>query len=251
MHSFLDTLANRLVDFKGRATRREFWCFQVGLYAVIGFLILVSKFCGDWAFPLVGLSFLLLLPPTLSVTTRRLHDSGKSGGWQCVVLIPILGSIIFLVLMCLKGDPGPNRFGDSERLGISQKTSLQNTKEILLPLMRIGAFFLLVTLVPKLIFPTVDVNETTDVIGQVTGTEQNRGYYTHHLNRNGRVSYDFNCFQAMEPLPAGILPEHASIFKLGHFLRVGAEVVKRSSSPVIEVHREKETTRWQCLRGKK
>ena len=147
-------------------------------------------------------------------------------------------------MVCLRSDSGTNRFGDPVLSAGAQQISSENLTEILVPVMTLGVFFLLFTLVPKLIFPTVDVLESTEAVGQVTGSTQNRGLYTQRLNRSSRISYDFNACQAMEPLPAGISPKDVNVFKLGHFLRTGDEVEKLGSSPVIAVHRGNETTRW-------
>ncbi len=49
---------------------------------------------------------------TLAVQTKRLHDRGKSGWWNLIALVPIVG-VIYLFVVCgfLRGDAGPNRFG--------------------------------------------------------------------------------------------------------------------------------------------
>lgn len=52
-----------------------------------------------------------LLVPTLAVSVRRLHDIGKGGGWIFINLIPVIGSIWFLILMIKKGESITNRFG--------------------------------------------------------------------------------------------------------------------------------------------
>jgi len=61
---------------------------------------------------------LAIIIPGIAVTVRRLHDRDMSGWWYLGVAVlgqvPYLGALIqlgFLVLMCLPGTPGPNRFG--------------------------------------------------------------------------------------------------------------------------------------------
>ncbi|MGB0506962.1 MAG: DUF805 domain-containing protein [Pikeienuella sp.] len=56
--------------------------------------------------------------PALAVSVRRLHDSNKTGWWFLLNLVSI-GSIIFLVFMCLRGTTGPNRFGEDPYGGVS------------------------------------------------------------------------------------------------------------------------------------
>ena len=42
---------------------------------------------------------------------RRLHDIDRSGWWMLILLLPLIGAIVMFVFMCLRGTPGPNRFG--------------------------------------------------------------------------------------------------------------------------------------------
>jgi uncharacterized membrane protein YhaH (DUF805 family) len=49
--------------------------------------------------------------PSLAVMVRRLHDTNRRGWWALIIFVPILGVIALLVLLCLDGTKGPNRFG--------------------------------------------------------------------------------------------------------------------------------------------
>ena len=49
--------------------------------------------------------------PTLAVVVRRLHDTDRSGWWILIALIPLVGAIVLLVFLILKGNEGDNRFG--------------------------------------------------------------------------------------------------------------------------------------------
>lgn len=68
--------------FSGRAPRSEFWWFF--LFQVLA--MLVAGVIGEVAYSLVAL---LLLLPSLAVGTRRLHDIGRSGWWQLLMLTGI------------------------------------------------------------------------------------------------------------------------------------------------------------------
>ena len=57
---------------------------------------------------LFGLATLL---PYIAVTARRLHDTDRSGWWQLLGLIPIIGWLILLVWLIRPGAKGRNRFG--------------------------------------------------------------------------------------------------------------------------------------------
>ena len=80
--------------FSGRASRSEFWWFFL-------FQVLLSVAASVLSEKLSGLISLALLLPALAVGARRLHDIGKSGWWQ---LLMILG-IGFLVLVYWWGQP--------------------------------------------------------------------------------------------------------------------------------------------------
>jgi len=58
-----------------------------------------------------GIYALAMLIPTLAVSVRRLHDTGRSGWWILIVLIPFIGFIVMLVFMVLDGTPGQNQYG--------------------------------------------------------------------------------------------------------------------------------------------
>ena len=61
---------------------------------------------------LSGIVTVALLLPSICVAIRRLHDTGRGGGWCFIALIPLVGAIWLLVLMLLPGEPEANRFGD-------------------------------------------------------------------------------------------------------------------------------------------
>ena len=62
-------------------------------------------------FAVMALFVLATFVPTCAVSARRLHDSGYSGWWLLVGLIPYAGEPILFVLLCLKGTAGDNHFG--------------------------------------------------------------------------------------------------------------------------------------------
>lgn len=77
-------------DFSGRAPRPEYWWWLVG-YVIAGSILatidtfIVSMIGGEDAFSPLYLVFVLaVLLPSLAVTSRRLHDIGKSGWWLLV-----------------------------------------------------------------------------------------------------------------------------------------------------------------------
>ncbi len=58
---------------------------------------------------------LAVLLPSLAVGFRRLHDTGKSGWWLLIGLIPLIGSIILLVFFCQDSDANDNQYGPNPK----------------------------------------------------------------------------------------------------------------------------------------
>jgi uncharacterized membrane protein YhaH (DUF805 family) len=105
------TCLQKYVGFGGRAGRAEFWWFFLFyLVAVlIGYAIDAAVGAGGILYVVVTLGLIL---PTIAVEFRRLHDTGRSGWWILITLIPLIGSIWLLVLFASRGDPAPNKYGD-------------------------------------------------------------------------------------------------------------------------------------------
>ena len=104
---------NGYVDFRGRSNRGEFWYWQLdNLLITLGLGILDTMLFGTQGTGVLGgLWGLVTLIPSIALLTRRLHDVNKSGWWQLLVLIPLIGWIVLLVWACRAPDDRPNRFG--------------------------------------------------------------------------------------------------------------------------------------------
>ena len=59
---------------------------------------------------------LAVLIPGLAVAVRRLHDTGKSGWWLLIGLVPLIGAIVLIVFMATEGEPGNNAYGPNPKL---------------------------------------------------------------------------------------------------------------------------------------
>ncbi len=136
----------KYAEFKGRASRPEFWWYTLAVLVVSVVVAIVERIVGldDIAGgPLSLILMLGLLVPGLAVTVRRLHDTNRSGWWVLVAILPyavvgymstmaaldgstaalgtagivgivaLAGAIALLVLMVLPGTPGDNRHGPS------------------------------------------------------------------------------------------------------------------------------------------
>lgn len=99
----IKTCFSKYADFNGRASRSEYWWFVL-------FLALGHVAFSIFAYRLGGLFSLATLLPNIAVATRRLHDTDKSGWWQLLVFIPVLGWIAIIYLL-VQEPKEPNRFG--------------------------------------------------------------------------------------------------------------------------------------------
>lgn len=109
MMSFATAIATcfaKYVDFDGRASRAEFWWFYL-FTTLIGWLALLVDNSGVVS-AILNLAFLL---PVLAAGARRLHDTGKSGWWQLLILT-IIGVIPLIVLWALPSSKETNNYGD-------------------------------------------------------------------------------------------------------------------------------------------
>lgn len=114
-------LFKNYANFKGRATRAEYW------FGLLFFYIVTYAF----SFALVGLTYVIplteqgfdtfcnigqlviaaiFLVPTQSLIWRRLHDAGKSGGWYFLYFVPI-GNIFAVIWTCFFPSVGDNKYG--------------------------------------------------------------------------------------------------------------------------------------------
>ena len=96
-------------NFKDRASRSEYWYFQLLLFPIF----IWSQFPSDDNQILViqlVLTFGLIIPG-ISSGVRRFHDKDKSGWFILISIIPIIGTIIIMIMLSDKGTEGPNRFG--------------------------------------------------------------------------------------------------------------------------------------------
>lgn len=97
------------VNFEGRASRSSFWwwvlfTFMAGVAANLLDLAIDASIFSI----IVGLGLIL---PNLSKAIRRLHDTGRSGWWVLIILIPLIGFIVLLIFYLEKSEPTENQYG--------------------------------------------------------------------------------------------------------------------------------------------
>lgn len=121
IYYFKKVVFENYANFKGRARRSEYWYFTLAMFIINMVLQVIPSLgaidndgsstvgvIGGVIFLILGLAVLI---PTVAVTTRRLHDTGLSGWWILLSLVPLLGGLILLIFCCRAGKSGPNKWG--------------------------------------------------------------------------------------------------------------------------------------------
>ncbi|OBW93777.1 membrane protein [Gallibacterium genomosp. 3] len=119
MNWYLLTIKKYAV-FQGRARRKEFWMFVLFNILFSFILGVVDALIGTYNWQsdtglLSSIYSLFVILPNLAVTTRRLHDINRSGWWQLLYFIPIIGWLVLLYFFVSKGNIGANRFGEDPK----------------------------------------------------------------------------------------------------------------------------------------
>ncbi len=110
-------ITEKFADFTGRARREEFWYFYLAtcvFYVVVGILGRIP-YVGMVISLIGGLAGLALIVPTLAAGARRLHDTGRSGWFQLISLVPFVGTIILIVFWAQEGVAGSNKWGNNPK----------------------------------------------------------------------------------------------------------------------------------------
>jgi uncharacterized membrane protein YhaH (DUF805 family) len=111
MEYFFDAL-KKYADFTGRARRKEYWMFLLIYVVIFIALSVIDSVLGTAV--LSTIYSLAMIIPCISIGARRLHDTGRSGWWQLIQLIPLLGTIVLLIFLCLDST-------DENNWGVSPK----------------------------------------------------------------------------------------------------------------------------------
>lgn len=142
----IKSVFSQYATFTGRARRAEYWWFslfnflvslpvQIFFYAMY-FAAFAPVLEGvdsdgnisadayediDWGLFLTGLVPMVIVSlafflPSLAVLVRRLHDTGRSGWWCFIALVPGAG-IVLLVFAVLDGQPHDNEYGPDPKAG--------------------------------------------------------------------------------------------------------------------------------------
>ena len=108
MNWYIEVLKKYTV-FTGRAPRTEYWMFTlVSALIAIGLSILELRM-------VIGLYAVAVFLPTIGVSIRRLHDTGRSGWWLLIGVIPFFGTIVLIVFAAQDSHTETNQYGPNPK----------------------------------------------------------------------------------------------------------------------------------------
>ena len=85
-------MRRNFANFGGRTNIPGYWWASLANFiisTVLGYIPYVG--------PLYALAVMI---PGLAITVRRLNDAGKHWGWMFINLLPLVGQIIFIIMLC-------------------------------------------------------------------------------------------------------------------------------------------------------
>ncbi|EYT81711.1 DUF805 domain-containing protein [Streptomyces sp. NPDC003703] len=109
MHWYTDVFAKYAV-FEGRARRQEYWMFMLINFVIACALTSVETGVGIRP-ALTGVYSLAVLLPAMAAAVRRLHDTGRTGWWLLIALIPVAGAIVLVIYLADESQPKANAYG--------------------------------------------------------------------------------------------------------------------------------------------
>lgn len=118
MQDFVNAV-KKSFDVKGRSRRREFWMFMLIAFVLAAGLIIIETLMGLQTAQGIGILSAIyafaIAAPAVSVTVRRLHDSGRSGWWSLLYLAPVVGWAALVSITLFNSDLGANAYGKSPK----------------------------------------------------------------------------------------------------------------------------------------
>ena len=145
----------------GRSRRSEFWYFHIMVYIIYCVLygILISNasrssyqdqysdpYSSSSSSPNQGIMILfyilcifmlLVIIPSISLTVRRLHDTGRSGFYYFISFIPMVGPLILIILCCQDSEYNANEYGISPKYILPQANPLNPPAVIVQPVVQV------------------------------------------------------------------------------------------------------------------
>jgi uncharacterized membrane protein YhaH (DUF805 family) len=114
------TVLKKYAVFSGRSRRKEYWmfCLFSVIFTIAAMVLdsILGSTVGMGYGVIYGLYSLGVLIPSIAVSVRRLHDVGKSGWFLLIALIPIIGAIWLIILVCSDSEAGETQYGPNPKL---------------------------------------------------------------------------------------------------------------------------------------
>ena len=107
------SVLTKYATFSGRARRSEYWWFYLAYVIASVIASVINGILDVRIFTIILV--LAAIIPTLAVSVRRLHDTGRSGWWLLIGLVPLVGVIVLIVFFCTDSQPGTNNYGPSPK----------------------------------------------------------------------------------------------------------------------------------------
>ncbi len=103
-------------NFIGRARRQEYWYFTLVNVLINLVMGIIDRVIGSVMqmenFGFFGVIYaLFIMIPSIAVTVRRLHDSGRTGWWALIAFVPIIGILVLLYFLIQDSEEGSNQYG--------------------------------------------------------------------------------------------------------------------------------------------
>jgi uncharacterized membrane protein YhaH (DUF805 family) len=97
-------------SFQGRIPRKAYWKMFFIPMLLAGFIVGIfgaALKLGDWTLIVFQLA---IIWPAIAAGAKRLHDTDRSGWWQLISIIPVLG-LVMLYFFVIRGTEGENKYG--------------------------------------------------------------------------------------------------------------------------------------------
>ncbi len=123
----LNTCLKKYFVFQGRASRSEYWWFQL-IVSPSYFISTILE--NEIAYFFLGITLFTLIP-AISAGVRRLHDTNRSGFFLLISFIPFIGGLVLLFFLIPEGTKGKNKFGPDPLKRVARKRNKKISKKII------------------------------------------------------------------------------------------------------------------------
>lgn len=124
------SIGQALFSFSGRLSRRDYWLKGALVLLPFGILVNILRLANNDNDTIKTLGIIIgviSLWPAIALIVKRLHDHGRSGWFAATLLIPIADIVFAIWIIALvwfiKGNAGPNKFGDDPESTIPKENA--------------------------------------------------------------------------------------------------------------------------------